>query len=57
MKVYVVMCTSWNGEYDVTSIYQIFRDENKANDFVNTVNSKSNSAYSDTYEVEEYDVI
>ena len=51
------MCTSWNGEYDVTSIYQIFRDENKANDFVNTVNSKSNSAYSDTYEVEEYDVI
>lgn len=55
-KVYVVSVTSWNGEYDVTSVYQIFRDAAEAENFVTTANSNRNSSYSPSYEVDEWDI-
>ena len=56
MKVYAVMCRSWNGEYDVVSVCGIYANETAANDFVKTINVHSGS-YAPEFWVEEMDVI
>lgn len=62
MKVYAVMITSWNGEYDVDQVYAVYADQTVAEKYVNDINEKlcsggNRSAYAPNYWVEELDVI
>ena len=57
MKVYIVMCEKWNGEYDVQEVYSVFANKESANDFVKLAMSGNRSSYSDSYYVEEFEVI
>ncbi len=57
MKVYAIMVESWNGEYDVTSVYSVYANEKDADDFVKSVMSGNRSSYSPKYWVEEMNVI
>jgi hypothetical protein len=57
MKVYAVMIESWNGEYDVTSVYAVYANEAAANEIVERVMSGTRSSYSPNYWVEEMEVI
>jgi hypothetical protein len=56
MKVYVITCESWNGEYDVVSnTGAAFTSEDAAMKYVNELNSRSGSgAYSSKYD---YDIV
>lgn len=60
MKVYAVMCESWNGEYSVEGVYALYLKEADANYFVDALmalpEGKTRSAYSPIYWVDEMDV-
>jgi len=60
MKIYAVMQESWNGEYDVTSVYILYSDKAKATELVETVmhlpEGKERSPYCTKYWVEEMEV-
>ena len=57
MKVYVVICDSWNGEYSVKSVVAIYESEDDAKAFVYNNNSSLRGPYSDSYEYDEWEVI
>tara|TARA_R110000850_G_scaffold273339_1_gene409604 strand:- start:1964 stop:2140 length:177 start_codon:yes stop_codon:yes gene_type:complete len=56
MLVYAVMCESWDGERDVTEVYELYAKEDVAVDFVTTAMSAKRSSYSPTYWVETMEV-
>jgi hypothetical protein len=56
MNVYAVMCESYNGERDVTEVYELYVSETTAADFVTIAMSGKRSAYSPTYWVESMEV-
>jgi hypothetical protein len=57
MKVYAVMCSSWNGEYDTVDIYALYAKEDTAKELVKTLMSGIRSSYSPNYWVDEEEVI
>ena len=61
MKIYAVMVDSWNGEHDVTSVYQVYAKLEDAAAFVETVmtlpEGMRRSSYASVYYAEEIDLI
>lgn len=58
MKIYAVMVDSYNGEYEVTSVFAVYAKEEDANNIVSLMMSgKRGSAISAKYYVEDFDVI
>ena len=57
MKVYAVMCNSWNGEHDTIETYALYAKEDTADELVKILMSGMRSSYSPKYWVDEQEVI
>ena len=55
MKIYVVIKTYFNGEDDSNRVYGVYTSKEKAEEIKVFLNCSRTSAYSSTYEVEEYE--
>lgn len=55
MKVFIVICNSWNGEYDSKVIDTVFVNEEDAKQYVEDKNNQRKSSYSASYEYEEHE--
>jgi hypothetical protein len=56
MFVYVVMCESWDGDRDLTEVYELYAKETDAEEFVKVAMSGKRSSYSPKYWVDEMEV-
>ena len=57
MKIFVVLCNSWNGEFDVNTPVRAFYKVEDANKFAEDAEeAQPKSSYADTFEVEEVDL-
>jgi len=57
MKVFAVMCNSWNGEYDVVSCDGLFMTKESAEKYISDMNDQSYAPRSyATFKIEEMEL-